>query len=180
MKTCTKCDTSKELSEFSRNGKYLRNKCKTCTRPQINDWYADNRDHHLSNTSKYQKANPEVARASSARFRNKDIEAYRAYQRAYQKANPDKMCAYVAKHRANKLQATPAWLTKEQKADIAAMYTLAKKFEKLCNISYHVDHIVPLAGKDVRGLHVPWNLQILPASVNMSKGNRHNEEALRK
>jgi len=179
MKTCNSCDTSKELSEFSRNGKNIRNKCKTCSRIQSNDWYAKNREHHLANTSKYQKANPEVRRAKSARHRLKDVEAYREMRRAYQKANPDKMCAHVAKRRANKLDATPAWLTKEQNDDIKAMYALAKKFEKLCNIRYHVDHIVPLAGKEVRGLHVPWNLQLLPASVNIAKGNKHNEESLR-
>lgn len=41
---------------------------------------------------------------------------------------------------------------------------------------FHVDHIIPLKGKDVCGLHVPWNLHVIPAPVNMAKGTMIVEE----
>lgn len=70
-----------------------------------------------------------------------------------------------ARRRAKQKQATPGWLTFSQILEIQNVY-------KGCPKGYHVDHIIPLNGVNVTGLHVPWNLQYLPASVNISKGNR--------
>jgi hypothetical protein len=71
-----------------------------------------------------------------------------------------------------KKQRLPIWLTKENELQIKAMYTLASSLNKSTGVQWHVDHIIPLQGKNVSGLHVPWNLQILPASINRSKGNK--------
>lgn len=69
-------------------------------------------------------------------------------------------------------QRTPIWLTKEHKKQINKVYKQAKYLSEEHGIKYHVDHIVPLVGKRVSGLHVPWNLQILKASENLKKHNR--------
>jgi 5-methylcytosine-specific restriction endonuclease McrA len=70
--------------------------------------------------------------------------------------------------------AKPSWLTQEQKKQIKDIYVEAKrKSGYLPYRVYHVDHIIPLQGNDVCGLHVPWNLQILSAEDNLRKSNKH-------
>jgi hypothetical protein len=69
-------------------------------------------------------------------------------------------------------QATPSWLSEVQKDEINQMHWLARDLEITSGGTYQVDHIVPLRGKNVCGLHIPWNLQILPSDINLSKGNR--------
>jgi hypothetical protein len=126
-------------------------------------------------TSKIQRdENPERSREITKAYRTRHREKELVRYTKYNKDHPEVRAAHSAKRRAYHKNATPVWLTDEQKQDMTCMYALAKKFEKLCNTIYHVDHIVPLAGKDICGLHVPWNLQLLPASINIAKSNKHH------
>jgi hypothetical protein len=72
--------------------------------------------------------------------------------------------------------ATPKWLTAAQRDEMRAMYRTAKAMSKKGH-RYSVDHIVPLRGLRVCGLHVPWNLEITPLRENQSKNNRHHDGA---
>ena len=92
---------------------------------------------------------------------------------AWKKKNRAKATMWNATRRAKQLNATPKWLDTEQLRQIGNFYGLAKLLTEATGIKHHVDHIVPLQGKQVSGLHVPWNLQVLPAAENISKGNRH-------
>lgn len=88
-------------------------------------------------------------------------EQRRAYRNSW-KASPDYR-AYLAARKVHVKRATPAW------ADLSAI----TKFYRACPKGSHVDHIIPLRGERVSGLHVLPNLQYLTARANMSKGARY-------
>lgn len=119
----------------------------------------------------YQK-NANHKRAQALMYYHRNGGKNRARQLELQKLNPERYAANAAKYRAIKLQRTPAWLNK---ADLMAMrqfYVLAAQKTKASGFSWHVDHIVPLQGASVSGLHVPSNLQVIPAAQNIAKHNR--------
>lgn len=103
-------------------------------------------------------------------YKSENKEKAKITYELWYKNNQYIRAAASAKRRASKLQATPKWLSKEQLLAITNMYAIAYKESK------HVDHIVPLQGKYVCGLHVPWNLQIISKSDNLSKSNYHESE----
>lgn len=77
-----------------------------------------------------------------------------------------------AASRAAKIRATPAWVNRQ---DVEPIYEQAIIQTRETGIQHHVDHIVPLRGRNVCGLHVSWNLQVIPATENFSKSNRFDE-----
>lgn len=97
-----------------------------------------------------------------AESHSKNPEGIKRWDRARYDKNRDRYREKGARYRACKLERTPAWV------DIKKLQEIYKE----CPPGYHVDHIVPLQGEGVCGLHVPWNLQYLPAKENLSKGNR--------
>jgi len=92
--------------------------------------------------------------------------------REWSKHNPHKVAEISAKKRATKLQRQPKWLTYDQRQKIKEFYETARILSNSFEVNFHVDHIVPLRGKFVSGLHVPWNLTILTAEQNMAKSNK--------
>ena len=96
------------------------------------------------------------------------LEKRRAYGRKYYELNKLVFIEKDAARRAKKLQATTQW-GQERVSDF---YQKAKELEALNpGVKYHVDHIVPLVGKNVCGLHNHFNLQILTETENKRKGN---------
>lgn len=91
---------------------------------------------------------------------------------AWQKRNKGSVNANTRKYQAAKLKRTPKWLSKEQHQMLKEIYQMAVDLEQVFPWKQHVDHIIPLQGKTISGLHVPWNLQIISAKDNMIKGNR--------
>jgi hypothetical protein len=162
-KVCTKCGENKLLTDYytnrDRNGKpRLRSDCKVCVGKSRADFHQKNR---------------EKLRDKSKKYYAKNRESCKAQQKTWRDVNLPSRLARNTKRRALKINATPSWLTEEHNNEIQQFYWLAKDLQAITGETYHVDHIVPLKGENVCGLHVPWNLQVLPADINLSKGNKH-------
>lgn len=119
---------------------------------------------------------PEIsAKESIAQSERRKTESYREkvrpFNRGYKRSNRAKFNAYDANRRAAKIERTPGWITEANNAAIMATYDKARLLTKETGIEHHVDHIIPLQGSLVSGLHVPENLQILTAAENLGKSN---------
>ena len=148
---CSVCRKVKSTGEFSprkdrpRGFHYLCKKCQTM-RSQAS-----------------RKKHDSTSRQNTARIKSQ----------LWRKENPGHRNALKAAYKAAKIGATPAWLSKKQQEEIVAWYDLAQDCGLVSGQQYQVDHIVPIRGKNVCGLHVPWNLQILPNDINQKKSNSY-------
>jgi hypothetical protein len=187
FKTCGKCKEAKPLDLFGKN-KALKDGlhycCKICKNEMVKKIRAtpEGREKHRAATreaSRKIRETPEglekqrksgrVAyhkKCATPEGREKYRNANRKSGLVWAKNHPEKALANVNKRRAIKLQAIPKWFDKD-KVDL--VYAKAKLW------GMHVDHVIPLRGKNVCGLHVWENLQLLNESLNKSKGNRHYE-----
>jgi len=145
--------------------------CMECRAKFLVDWRAKN-PKKVKQHNDTQYANH--AKKLSARSRNhyaKNAEELRLKKQEYQRNNLHIYAKNGAKRKAAKIQRTPSWLTEIDFERIGNEYKLAALLTKVTGSSWHVDHIVPLQGKIVSGLHVPSNLRVLPAKENISKSN---------
>lgn len=94
---------------------------------------------------------------------------------SYYVSNKTEYYARNALRRSMRISASPSWLTPEDREVMASLYSKAQHLTESTGEPWHVDHIVPLQGKTVCGLHVPWNLQVITAAENLSKNNRFEE-----
>ena len=154
-----------------------RNYCKVCNTSLRRLRYQEDPSVILATNKKSYEKNKEswsVAKNTYNRGRyTENIEEERKRRSDWKKNNRHLVCAQSAHRRAKQNSATPPWLTKEHCEQIKLIYSHARECEMLTGDKYHVDHITPLNGEDVSGLHVPWNLQVLPADINIAKSNKH-------
>ena len=107
-----------------------------------------------------------------ARAQARSVETVRLYKYKYKAKNPDLYRAHVNFRRRRFRDATPKWLTKEDKRAIRQLYIDAMTVTRITGVPYVVDHIIPLLGETVSGLHVPQNLQVMTREENLKKSNQ--------
>jgi len=198
MKICSKCKVEKDLSEFYADKRWKSGKqsaCKKCSNLAVRDWQKRHKDRCKVAVDKWRLKNPENKAKCQKIYRTKHADKFKASVQRSKDANPEKYRAIRRKHylanreehyqksrqwmkdhpeyvracakarNARVKQATPRWAkTGQVMADI-------REFYLNCPEGYHVDHKVPLVHSLVSGLHVPANLQYLPAKENLRKHN---------
>lgn len=139
-------------------------------------YYRDNTEHILTRCAKYCRDNKGSIAAYHSKHYQANKKAILAKNAQWYKDNPNKARAKAAKRRAAKLQRLPAWADlekiKEIYKDCEEVNLAARTAGCPSNEKFVVDHVIPLQGKLVSGLHVHTNLQIITLSENSSKGNK--------
>jgi hypothetical protein len=190
MVKCSKCKEPKlaTLAFFGpdrRRLKGLQSQCRDCMRLGRNASNCKHREKVNSNAAVYKEKHREKYRLYFQVFnktterqqylkkhREEKHERYSVQHKEWCAANRSKRNAAGAKVRASRKLRIPSWLTEDQYEQIQMFYTAAEALTKEIGIEFEVDHIIPLNGKIVSGLHVPWNLQVITAEENLLKSNK--------
>jgi hypothetical protein len=155
----------------------LQNRCVTCkavhSETVVKQWHDTNKAKVLTTKKQYKVRHRDKYLEQKKDFYEKNKDVWREYARQWREANPEKVLVSRAKRRADEIRRTPFWLTEGDYAEIRNMYRLAIAKTNETGIRWHVDHIIPLKGKYVSGLHVPQNLRVITATENLRKGNRY-------
>ncbi len=153
---------------------------------KVQQYRDEHKDEINSRLTVKRQVNPEKYREANRKWYENNPEKWQEYNKSekrkliskkcYERArreHPELLRMYAARRRACILQATPTWLIVDDHICIAEYYRIAVELEKITGEKHEVDHVVPLRGKIVCGLHVPWNLQVLPRSEHSHKVKRY-------
>lgn len=170
-KVCKDCKVTKPLSEYYKSKSYKDGflaRCKPChiyvSNKSAKRRYQDNLEQRKEYNRKYYEVNSHLYQES-----NKE-RAAKWYQ-----DNRERGIQNARQREGLQKSATPRWLTESNLLEIKYIYQHAKDCQAISGEVYEVDHIIPIRGKDICGLHVPWNLQVLPMDLNRKKSNNYTQ-----
>lgn len=173
-KLCAKCKRMLSLESFTKLRKTKDGLDAWCRECKHQDYLKRpkelNQEYAKRSYRKHRERMLEKQKQKLANPPEKWLEWRRAYDRKRYKNNSAIYKTRSEMRKAAKLKAIPSWADKNA---IKSIYAMARLLDKLNPwIKHHVDHIIPLRGDNVCGLHMPENLRIISATENLKKGNR--------
>jgi len=201
LKKCAKCKEEFPLTMFNKNKSKidgLGTECRPCANAHSKKYHAENVETHKARMRERYRKDPEKhnreakawAQANRERLnelhrlsRLKDPDRWKEYSRRdwakhnekrraakklYRANNPDRGAEHVRARQTRKMKAMPIWADRDK---IREIYKECRRISAETGIKHHVDHYYPLVNDLVCGLHNEYNLRIIPAALNQSKGN---------
>lgn len=171
MKTCTKCGIEKSKEEFHKRTYKtgfvsVSHNCKSCIKEKSSKRYLEKSEHINSVNKEWRAKNKDY-------YHNRFLEnreEYLSWLREHNKNNPDKRLERTRKRRVRNKEAFVSWANRDS---VNSIYAMSKFLTDVVGVQYHVDHVIPLQGKLVSGLHVETNLAIIRSDINLRKGNKY-------
>ena len=173
--TCTECRLIAERARTAANRETYNARKKRERQAHLPELAAKMRTRRAQEPAEIKLGRLERAKVKQREWRAKNPHhaGAQAAKRVYKQNNTGKVNADTAKRRTAKMQRTPAWLTPDDFWMIEQAYEIAALRTKALGVQFHVDHVLPLQGQYVSGLHVPTNLQVMPWRDNVSKANKY-------
>jgi 5-methylcytosine-specific restriction endonuclease McrA len=152
---CVECLKTEWLTAASTRADYFREYNRSeAVKDRKHEWYQENRE--------------QVIQSAATR----PAAQLREYRNIWKENNKVQVRADTKARRRKHREATPKWLSRKQKSEIRQLYQIAITMTQTTGEQYVVDHIVPLRGESVCGLHVPWNLRVITQDENLKKSNK--------
>lgn len=155
--------------------------CCACSRKRYAEWRA------AGKASNWRKANRERILAQQQAYRDAAAEQRAAHMRSHYAVNREEKLAYqkryllenraavyarLHKRRARKLCATPPWFGELDDFVLLEAAQLCTDRQRATGVAWHIDHMVPLQARRACGLHYYGNIQVIPSTLNVRKGNK--------
>ena len=179
-------NTGKPCKHGHLSDRYVQGACIECVKIQTSEWknnnpekqkhamrkwWENNKETHNGRVKNWQAANPEKVKETAKLWVAANPEKVAEKTKRYRQRHPDQTTAWAAASVARRSKRVPNWLTPDDKWMLKEAYSLAKLRTRLFGFVWEVDHVLPLRGSFVSGLHVPTNIQVIPKALNRAKRN---------